>query len=237
MGPDAPQAHHPLGSIEAMSKPTQDPLQPLLRDAQAELRRRLDEACQAEGEGIENESAARIRQLEDSLLSAAVAAENTLTLRRHIERREHAARKSGEPTTASESASPPEPAVDGTPMSGAQSAVNSGEAGNSGTGLREFKDSTGQTWRAWMITPGLSRIGRTRHFLGEFQLGWVCFENPAAGRRRRLPGHPERWSELSEQELERLLRQAISVRERHIARKDAPVPVRGATRDPASPGA
>src|SRR5919198_6554566 len=63
------------------------PLEPLLRDAEAELKRRLREACEAEAGGVSNDSSAEIRQLEDTLLAAAVAAEQTIVLRRHIERR------------------------------------------------------------------------------------------------------------------------------------------------------
>src|SRR3954468_5594467 len=64
-----------------------DPLEPVLREVEAELRNRLRDACEAEATGIATESAAEIRQLEDSLLAAAVAAEQTIALRRHIERR------------------------------------------------------------------------------------------------------------------------------------------------------
>jgi hypothetical protein len=212
---DAPQAHHPVGSIEAMSKPPRDVLQPLLRDAEAELGRRLQEACEAESEGIENVSAREIRQLEDALLSAAAAAEHTLTLRRHIERHDAAGRPSDDPTIAGKVPSAPERVQD------TASAPEAESSGVIATGLREFKDSAGQSWRAWAVTPGLSRMGRAKYVLGDFQLGWVCFENPASGARRRLPGHPERWSELNERELDVLLQQAITVRERHTARKDA----------------
>jgi hypothetical protein len=197
-----------------MSKPPQDPLQPLLRDAEAELRRRLQEACESEAKGIENGSASEIRQLEDALLSAAAAAENTLTLRRHIKRRDVDRRASRDAPKAGQSASASEPARDSTNASALEAppVVPSG--------LREFKDSGGQSWRAWTVTPGLARMGRTKQFLGDFQLGWVCFENPSAGARRRLPGHPDRWSELSERELDVLLQQAITVRERLPAGKD-----------------
>ena len=65
--------------------PTAHPLEPVLRDAEAELRRRLGEACEAESRGISSESTAEIRRLEDRLLAAAVAAEHTIALRRHID--------------------------------------------------------------------------------------------------------------------------------------------------------
>ena len=64
-----------------------DALEPVLRDVEAELRNRLRDACEAEASGVTSESAADIRRLEDSLLAAAVAAEQTIALRRHIEQR------------------------------------------------------------------------------------------------------------------------------------------------------
>jgi hypothetical protein len=191
-----------------MPVPPHDALEPVLRDAEAELRRRLREACEAEAKGVESDSTAEIRQLEDALLAAAVAAENTLTLRRHIQHQAHEPRDTA----------PAPPA----PSSGAGTASGAIASGGVSTGLREFRDDAGQNWRAWMITPGLSRAGRTKHVLGDFQLGWVCFEDPAAGRRRRLPGHPERWSELTDRELGALLEQAIVVRERQGAKREFP---------------
>src|SRR3954466_14473073 len=64
-----------------------DPLEPVLRNVEAELRSRLREACEAEASGLSTESAVEIRRLEDSLLAAAVAAEQTISLRRHMDQR------------------------------------------------------------------------------------------------------------------------------------------------------
>jgi hypothetical protein len=180
-----------------------DPLQPVLLEAEAELSRRLHAACEAEAKGVANESASEIRQLEDALLAAAVAAEHTLTLRRHIEQKNvgRRDRDAGVPAQA-----PPE---------GATGAVAPCATPGSTTGtVREFSDGDGHSWRAWPVTPGHSRTGRTKNFLGDFQLGWICFESIGDARRRRLAGHPPRWTELSERELDGLLQQAISVRER-----------------------
>ncbi|NUR19839.1 MAG: hypothetical protein HOQ12_09945 [Gemmatimonadaceae bacterium] len=63
---------------------TSDPLQPVLDDAQAELSRRLHEACEAEASGLQNKTSEEIREIEDSLLAAAVAAGQTIALRRHM---------------------------------------------------------------------------------------------------------------------------------------------------------
>ena len=174
------------------SPPSSDPLTPVLREAEEELSRRLREACDADAKGVASDSTAEIRELEDALLAAAVAAEHTLSLRKQIEQ-----------------TSPKAPcATEGT------------STGN----LREFRDSEGHSWRAWLVTPGLSRSERTKQFLGEFQVGWVCFEGTDGAARRRLPGHPARWSELSEPELEALLKRAITARERKPQPPEASAP-------------
>ena len=170
-----------------------DPLEPVLRDAEAELKRRLTEACAAEASGIENETTAAIRRLEDSLLSAAVAAEQAITLRRHIAERktdtDHAA------MTQSEKLEPNET----TPISG----------------VREFRDESGQLWRAWPVVPGQARAkGSPQRYLGEFHKGWICFESLDNPIRRRLPQHPADWAELHDSQLVRLLDQAITAPER-----------------------
>ena len=169
-----------------------DPLEDVLHDAEAELRRRLAEACDAEASGASSDTAAEIRQLENSLLAAAVAAEQTLTLRRHIEQRRAA-------TSASDDRVPSDP-----PMR-----------------VREFQDAQGQRWRAWPVTPGQARPGSTIPYLGEYHKGWICFEALESSARRRLPLQPERWSELPEGELVRLLDQAITSPERKARPREA----------------
>src|SRR5690242_18549490 len=126
-------------------KSVKDPLEPVLRDVEAELRNRLRETCEAEANGISTERASEIRRLEDSLLAAAVAAEQTIALRRQIEKR-----KSDMPEPVKEAPQlpnePTEPVLK----------------------VREFRDSDGQLWRAWPVTPGQARPGRTaQRYLGE----------------------------------------------------------------------
>ena len=58
-----------------------NPLHDLLTEAQTELSRRLREACEAEERGVASDSSREIRELEDSLLAAAMAAEKVLTVR------------------------------------------------------------------------------------------------------------------------------------------------------------
>lgn len=182
-----------------------DPLEPLLRDVETQLRRRLHEACEAEANGAVTESAAEIRRLEDSLLAAAVAAEQAITLRRHIDRRraEHGARAPG----AAEDVSQPSADVSST--------SDLGEPEEPAVRVREFRDSTGQLWRAWPVTPGRARHGRTaERYLGEFHKGWICFESLDGPARRRLPQQPSHWTKLQDAELVELLDRAITAPQR-----------------------
>ena len=169
------------------------PLRPVLEDAEAELRRRLREACDAEAGGISDASAEEIRRLEDTLLAAAVAAGQTLALRRHM-------RPSSDLPQARKHDS---------------DAPQRKAAEESSTTLREFRDTSGRPWRAWAVTPGLARPARNaERFLGDFHQGWICFESLDSSARRRLPCARSRLEAASDEELEELLQQAISAPER-----------------------
>jgi hypothetical protein len=63
-----------------------DSLQKQLADAEKELRRKLEDACEAEAKGISTKSTEEIRRLEDSLLAAASAAKQTITVRSKLKR-------------------------------------------------------------------------------------------------------------------------------------------------------
>ncbi|HEX2781095.1 MAG TPA: hypothetical protein VHM30_16465 [Gemmatimonadaceae bacterium] len=196
-----------------MKNPEQaDPLQPILDDAQQELSRRLHEACEAEASGLANKTSEEIREMEDSLLAAAVAAGQTIALRRYMQERDEGA--TGESsdrevpqTVAREdvSAALPEATLEALPEYARV--------------VREFRDSQGQMWRAWPVIPGLSRTGRPKHYLGDFQRGWICFESLDSPARRRLPCAPARLAETKEEELERLLGEAITAPERRRVQK------------------
>jgi hypothetical protein len=187
--------------------PQSDPLQPVLADAESELRRRLREACEAEAKGLLTDSTQEIRRLEDALLAAAVAAEQTITVRRHMKRRAPAERE--HPITISKTAdrkSDTDPEVES-----GSGEPGTGERGEeSPTRVREFKDDTGTMWRAWPVTPGLSRASASgRSFLGDFQDGWICFEGLDSTQRRRLPRRQPSWANVTDEELQDLLAQAI----------------------------
>jgi hypothetical protein len=181
-----------------------DPLEPLLRDVEAQLRRRLHEACEAEANGVVTESTTEIRRLEDSLLAAAVAAEQAITLRRHIDRR----KAEGSARGSSEQSEGVAPELE-------TGAASIGEPAERALRVREFRDTTGQLWRAWPVTPGLARHSRTaERYLGEFHKGWICFESLEGPARRRLPQQPAHWTELRDAELVELLERAITAPQR-----------------------
>ena len=191
-----------------MAKPDEsDPLQPVLQDTEAELSRRLHEACVAEASGLASKTSDEIREIEDSLLAAAVAAGQTIALRRYMKDRSGA--------DAEQHADQPGPA----PTSAAEAGgASSAELPTEST-VREFRDSNGTAWRAWPVIPGRSRTGRPKQYLGDFQSGWICFESLEGSARRRLPCVPSRLVETKDEELERLLLEAITAPDRKGAHR------------------
>lgn len=208
----------------------QDPLQPVLQEAEDELSRRLHEACVAESTGLASKTSAEIREIEDSLLAAAVAAGQAIALRRHIQQRDEKdnagdaklaearaeARKLEKAAESKQGAElkkglePGQPSLVPEPLDRDLLGLSS---------VREFRDSAGQQWRAWPVIPGLSRTGKPRQYLGDFQRGWICFESLDSPARRRLPCAPARLAETRDEELERLLREAIVAPERKPTHK------------------
>ena len=205
-------------SSSSSRPPGRDPLQNLLQDAETELRRRLEEACEAEAKGLSTESTQEIRRLEDTLLAAAAAAGQTIAVRRHMNRL-----GSGEgerPVKIDETA-------DWTVSTGTPADNKPGESavgdrgGKPAMGVREFTDDAGRPWRAWPVVPGLSRASSSgRQFLGEFQDGWICFEGLGSSARRRLPYRHSGWANVTDEELQRLLRQAIDAPVRPSKQQD-----------------
>ena len=192
-----------------MASPQQptDGVRDLLEEAETELSRRLREACEVEARGVSTESSAEIRRLEDSLLSAAMAAGRVRAARRHL------ATGASDVTAQSASAAEVrggEAAESGPEESEPATAESTRDAVSEGTRVREFEDPTGRSWRAWPVTPGRARSAESsRRILGDYQEGWICFEALDNSGRRRLPRHEPRWSDLESHELQRLLDQAI----------------------------
>jgi hypothetical protein len=81
---------HPIRFRAMTSVPSQpsrrDSLQKQLDDAEKELRRRLEDACEAEAKGVATESTEQIRELENTLLAAASAAKQTIAVRSQMTR-------------------------------------------------------------------------------------------------------------------------------------------------------
>jgi hypothetical protein len=198
-----------------------DPLQKLLDEAESELSRRLHDACVAEAHGVSNESSAEIRRLEDTLLSAAMAAERAIAARRHLHDAQSADAKPADATAAPDAtAATGDMVTAGDTMSGSQAAA--GGTSEPGTCVecaspgedvvRQFEDETGRRWRAWPVVPDARRAHlHSLRTLGEYQDGWICFEALDETGRRRLPGRGQRWTDLPAEELPRLLAQAIAV--------------------------
>lgn len=198
--------------------PKPDPLQNVLDDAESELQRRLQEACEAEERGISTESTQEIRRLEDSLLAAAVAARQTVTVRRHMRNRVPGERE--RPVTINEAADRKRKA-DARADKSLDDSVVDDQSERPDTRVREFTDSTGRAWRAWPVIPCLSRASTSgRSFLGDFQNGWICFEGLDSPARRRLPRRQENWADLTDDTLQRLLAEAIDAPGRETRRKD-----------------
>ena len=184
-----------------------DPLHKLLDEAESELSRRLQEACEAEAQGVSSESTAEIRRLEDTLLQAAMAAERTIAARRHLE---EAPARDASPAAARDAKAPPAD-VAATSNAASQGALVEG-ADSTSTVVRQFEDETGRRWRAWPVIPDVRRAQTSSlRGLGDYKEGWICFEALDDTGRRRLPGRGRRWSDVPPEELPRLLAQAIVV--------------------------
>jgi len=186
--------------------PDRDPLQNLLDDAEKELQRRLEEACEAEADGVSTESTEEVRKLEDNFLAAAFAAKQTIAVRSHMKRRKHAERE--RPIKVDRAADGDKEAA--APRKGARESNADNRGDKAPMGVREFTDSEGRPWRAWLVVPGLSNASSSgRRFLGDFQNGWICFEGVGRSARRRLPYRAGNWPTISDDELVHLVRQAI----------------------------
>src|SRR5690242_483966 len=137
-----------------------DPLQPILEEAEDELSRRLHEACVAESTGLASKTSDEIREIEDSLLAAAVAAGQAISLRRHMQQRdeekgardaklEEARAEAGklERAAAAKEAAEAKQASQRAETAPAPAPTDRDLLGMSA--VREFRDSTGREWRAW----------------------------------------------------------------------------------------
>lgn len=160
-----------------------DPVQPAVRHAANEAARHLEEACDEIGaKDLSRESLEELLRIEDELLAAARAVDETVRLRRQLADR----------TTSTVAMQPPQDV----PV----------------CRLRDFHDTEGREWRAWEVRPGSTgrRINPER-YLGEYVKGWLAFECPQNEIRKRLPNHPTDWFDMSDGDLSQLLPRALDV--------------------------
>ncbi len=79
--------------------------------------------------------------------------------------------------------------------------------------LREFTDPNGVAWKVWDVLPErLHPVTRAEDFLQGYLEGWLVFESADGEQKCRLYPVPANWTELPDEELERLRRSAESVR-------------------------
>ena len=152
----------------------------MLNEAQEELARRLEEACQTGTSGGLPETTGELIRLEGALQAAAKATEEVLTARRRAVE-----------TTADHRLGTDE-----------EVPIEHGHER-----IREFRDSEGQDWRVWAVTPGMASP-TSQKYLGALRNGWLAFEALNGKARRRLVTYPTDWLTLTDQQLEVLLHQA-----------------------------
>jgi hypothetical protein len=73
--------------------------------------------------------------------------------------------------------------------------------------MRVFRDSNSTDWTVFEVRRQLTSKGELAYLPGGFSNGWLCFESVNA--KRRLVRYPERWREVTDAELEKLLGQAL----------------------------
>jgi hypothetical protein len=170
-------------------------LEPALRRAEADLVRRLEEACAGvEQKDLSQESMQELLRLEEELLAAARAVEQAVRLRLQLGQRPASARGADTSTT---------PAAEPAPDEGATAYR-----------VREFKDQAGTEWRVWQVRPRSAGRANAERYLGEYFKGWLAFEQLGGDLRKRLPRFPEEWIRVSDEELYRLLQSAVDVPQR-----------------------
>ena len=188
----------------------------MLKDAQQELAKHLDEACAHED--VEDVSTAQLMRLEESLTEAAAAAKQAVSIRRRLKTRPGAADAS-EDTGEDEMPDTPvkqRPSVERR-VAPAAPPKSTGET----SAVREFRDARGVLWRVWAVTPSLTHSDRPQtNRLGEYSEGWLAFESDDGSQRCRLPHYPREWLRQSNQKLEELLERAEPVKLRRKALGD-----------------
>jgi hypothetical protein len=174
-----------------MTPHAREPLEPALRRAEADLARRLEEACASiDQKDLGQESMHELLRLEEDLLAAVGAVEQAVRLRRQLGERQAAAPADANATT---------------------SVANQAAEEYNTYRVREFKEQEGREWRVWQVRPRSAGRANAERYLGEYFNGWLTFELLGGDLRRRLPRFPEGWILMSDAELDHLLRSAVDV--------------------------
>lgn len=185
-----------------------DPLRPMLREAETDLAERLEEACAKHD--VSRETTGELMRLEETLLEAARAAKQAVSVRRRL--RSLGASKDGATSAPNGDGAPSAEgdaleSRDGSATTTAASAATKPD--DEPDSVRDFVDEHRVEWRVWEVIPGRNGAGtHAEHQLGAFQAGWLAFEAIASGDRRRLRDYPHDWNRLSNDELESLLARA-----------------------------
>ena len=181
--------------VDMSSRHDPDPVKSALHRAEAKLAEHLEEACEeVDQKDLSQESMDELLRLEDELLAAARAVEDTIRHRRRLDERAETGPEAQESTDSAPAPAPEEVA---------------------GCRLRDFRDPEGREWRVWEVKPGSTgrRINPER-YLGEYVKGWLAFESVQSEIRKRLPNHPLDWFRMDEADLGRFLPQAVDVPKR-----------------------
>ena len=166
-------------------RPEPDQLRPALERVQNELDSRLAEACENHAA---DETTGQLIRLEELLTNAAEAAKEAISIRRRL----------GADRRAS-SSDAPDPQAQVAPADTVE-------------GIRDFIDADGRLWHVWEVpAEQLSARARPRAYAGEFEGGWLAFESGDGAERRRLPGYPREWREMTNDRIEDLCRDAKPV--------------------------
>ena len=178
-------------------RPEPEQLRPALERAQHELGARLAEACE---DHAPDESTGQLIKLEELLSDAAQAAKEAISIRRRLS----ADRRTDAPGTES---------VERPRTRASETASSPGS--DSPEGIRDFVDADGKLWHVWEVpAEQLSARARPGTYAGEFESGWLAFEAESTGERRRLPGYPREWHDVTNDRLEALCREAQPVTKR-----------------------
>jgi hypothetical protein len=166
-------------------------VEPALRRAEADLARRLEDACDSiDRKNLGQESMDELLRLEEDLLGAARAAEEAVRLRHQLRER---------------------PA---TPRGPDASTAPAPEEDMTAYRVREFTDNEGRQWRVWQVRPRLAGRANAERYLGQYVKGWLAFEALGGDLRKRLPSFPEDWLRMRDEQLEELRRRALDVPQR-----------------------